>query len=264
MEYVPAPQTTAAKIISYLNQIPEGAEVTTKQIAEAMGLEYFQVINMSNIYFNAGYILREKAGVQYFWRRGPRKLDPELVAMHPIVKHVELDFVPTRKTQEPKKEDGEVSEQIRVGQVLETNGFNPGPPQGKPESSSLVKKFSEPTQVRDTNDGTSDMSDDEWDDVTRGRTGSVAKTAPVEDEVPPMVRTRNSLINDPPAKPEPRAKTETMRVPVVATDMKIGIFSDGSLTIQRGAKVDVYSPAEAAKLCRFMDRMMLKNFSIKE
>lgn len=261
-DYMPAPQTPAAKVISYLNQIPEDAEVTAKQIAEAMGLEYYNVINLGQTYINAGYLVREKVGVQYFWRRGPRKLDPEFVALHPIIKEVKLDFVPTRRQeQQATKEDGEMDNQIRVGAVLSETGFNPGPVQGKNESSSLVKKFAEPTNVRPD----VDMTDEQWDDVTRGRTSPVSAPPPEPDEeVPLMVRARNTLVDNPPPKPEARAKTETMRVPVVSQEMKIGIFSDGSLVIQRGSKIETYNPAETAKLCRFMDRMMLKNFSVQE
>jgi len=223
-DYLPGVGTSAAKIISYLHLIPEDAEVGSATISEATGVSSADIINSGDRCVMAGYMLRTKVGYKYFYKRGHKSPPQEYIERHRPAKMPELDYV-------PKATNGhEGAAQIVVGQVM-GSGFNPGPPQGKPEESSLTKKFADPR-----------ILDDE--------------------ERSPVMEMRDKIMTE--GVPPAREKTKMMKVPVAATDMKVGIFSDGSLTIERRGRTENYSPEEVVTLVRFLDRMMLKNGSIAQ
>lgn len=61
----------------------------------------------------------------------------------------------------------------------------------------------------------------------------------------------------PAPEPQPRADR---RVPATTAerDLRVGLWSDGSICIERAGRVESYSPTEAAQLMRFFDRFLMR------
>jgi len=59
-----------------------------------------------------------------------------------------------------------------------------------------------------------------------------------------------------PARPSARLDHAAPVPP--AREMRVGVWSDGSIAIERHGRVETYSPTETAQLMRFFDRFLLR------
>lgn len=102
--------------------------------------------------------------------------------------------------------------------------------------------------------------------ATPGRTESNIEPLAPGDDMPPAMLARDALLrprtvvmrDDAPTPPEPEARKA--RAPArTAVDLRFGIFSDGSFTMERGGRVETFTYDETRVLMRFLTRTLLPN-----
>ncbi len=224
-DYLPTPGVVAAYVVGFLHSLAIGVEVDTGTIAEAIASSIPAVISGTGAAVSAGLIVREKVGNRYLWRRGPTQVPDAYIAEHmPKVKvHIEPDL---RKTLEAK----EAKDAARP----------PGPaPAPAPREPSLTERFANPLVIPG-----------EFEEhpvlvirkaMEADKEAALAVAPPQEQEEPPA-----------------RRRTAAHAGPAPAPSMRAGLWSDGSLHIERGGRVETFTPSETQYLMRFLDGMLLR------
>lgn len=222
-EYTPSTGSVVAYVVSLLHSMPIGVELDTGTIAEALDCGIPNIISGTGAAVTHGYIIREKVGGRYLWRRGGSQVDDSFIAAHPPKNKVNVD-PSLRATLEAAAASRPPAPYVPAS--------TPAP---APREQSLSERFAVPRLI------------------------------PGDDEIPVMAIHKAMTTPPPPAAPEPvidvvPAPTRKPRAAAPEPQgIRAGLWSDGSMSIERSGRVESFTPEETTYLMRFFDKMLLRN-----